>query len=118
MPTVGVVSITEVSLLSRLMREGPTSPGALADVEHITPQAVGTVLTGMQRNGLIERNPDPSDGRKVIVTLTDVGRHAFDHRSEEVTEHLAGVLGEVFTAQEQAQIAAALPLLERLADRL
>jgi DNA-binding MarR family transcriptional regulator len=118
MPTAGEVGFTEVSLLSRLRREGATSPRKLADVEHITPQAVGSVLAGMDRRGLIARTPDPTDGRRVIVTLTEAGQRAFDHRSEEVTEHLARVLGEAFDASEQARLHAALPLLERLADRL
>jgi hypothetical protein len=70
-----------------------------------------SVLGTMHRSGLIDRTPDPSDGREVI------GQRAFDHRSGEVTEHLARVLGEAFEASEQALLAAALPLLERLADR-
>ena len=118
MPTAGELGFTEVSLLSRLRREGPTSPGALADVEHITPQAVGSVLGAMHRAGLIDRTPDPTDGRKVIVTLTEAGRRAFDHRSEEVSEHLARVLSEALEAGERTQLAAVVPLLERLADRL
>jgi DNA-binding MarR family transcriptional regulator len=118
METTGAVGFTEVSLLSRLRREGATTPSALADAEHVTPQAVGSVLGAMHRNGLIARSPDPTDGRKITVTLTDAGRRAFDHRSEEVTERLARVLGEAFEPGELAQLAAALPLLERLADRL
>ena len=118
MPTAGEAGFTEVSLLSRLRREGPTSPGALAEAEHVTAQAVGSVLGVMQRKGLIERAPDPTDGRKLIVTLTEAGEQAFDHRGEEVSEHLAHVLGRAFTARERARLAAAVPLLERLADRL
>jgi DNA-binding MarR family transcriptional regulator len=118
MPTAGELGFTEVSLLSRLRREGPTSPGALAEAEHVTPQAIGTVVGALQRGGLIVRSQDPTDGRKVIVALTAAGRRAFDHRSEEVTDHLARVLGEAFDARERSQLAAAVPLLERLADRL
>jgi DNA-binding MarR family transcriptional regulator len=72
----------------------------------------------MHRAGLIDRTPDPTDGRKVIVTLTEAGRRAFDHRSEEVSEHLARVLSEALEAGERTQLAAVVPLLERLADRL
>lgn len=118
MPTAGEVSFTEISLLSRLRREGPMSPGQLAEAEHVTAQAVGSVLGVMQRKGLIDRAPDPVDGRKVVVTMTDAGQHAFDHRAEEVSEHLARALGQMFTPTEQGQLAAAIPLLERLADRL
>jgi DNA-binding MarR family transcriptional regulator len=117
-PTDGEVTFTEVSLLSRLRREGPMSPGELALAEHVTAQAVGSVLGVMHRKGLIGRSPDPTDGRKVIVTLTDAGEHAFEHRAEEVSEHLANVLGRAFTPSERAQLSAAVPLLERLADRL
>ncbi|MGZ6642442.1 MAG: MarR family winged helix-turn-helix transcriptional regulator [Solirubrobacteraceae bacterium] len=112
------LSFSEVSVLSRLLRHGPCAPGALADSEHVTPQAIGNVLGRLQSRGMVARRPDPSDGRKVIVAITPRGTRAFDDRSHAVSERLADVLAGEFSPAEVRRLAGVLPLLERLADRL
>jgi DNA-binding MarR family transcriptional regulator len=114
----GDVSFSEVSVLSRLIRSGPAAPGLLADSEHVTPQAVGSVLSALQRRGLIDRSPDPADGRRVIVGITARGRQAFDQRSDVVTRRLAAALAITLTPAELRRLAGVLPLLERIADEL
>jgi DNA-binding MarR family transcriptional regulator len=111
------LAFTEMSVLLRLDREGPTSPGLLADVEHVTPQAVGSVVSALEAEGLLTRSRDPSDGRKITVEITDVGRRALDERARTTTKYLERVLEDDLNPKERAQMAAALPLLERIADR-
>lgn len=114
----GGVSFSEVSILSRLIRSGPAVPGRLADAEHVTPQAIGSVLSSLERRGLIEREPDPADGRRVIVTISNSGRRAFEERTDLVTERLAEVLEQALTPPERHRLRAAMSLLERVADEL
>lgn len=116
--TVSRLAFTEASVLMRLEREGPSSPGELARLENVTPQAVGSVLSALEAEGLIARNPDPNDGRKVIVEITGEGRRAFGARARSLTEHLERVLDQDLTATERRQIAAVLPLLERIGEEL
>jgi DNA-binding MarR family transcriptional regulator len=116
--TVSGLAFTEASVLLRLAREGPNSPGALARLERVTPQSVGSVLTALESQGLISRTPDPSDGRKVIVAITEQGQLAFGERAQALTAYLERVLETDLTADERKQIAAVLPLLERVADKL
>ncbi len=114
----GDPTFLELAVLSRLERSGPTTPSALAGAEQVTAQAVGTVLGALGRRRLVARTPDPSDGRKVITTLTDTGRQVLNARTQAVTRHLIRALRDGFDSTDQEQIAAVLPLLERLANQL
>ncbi len=114
----GEVTFSETSVLSRLSREGPTTPGALAAAEHVRPQAIVTTLNGLERRGLIERSPDPSDGRRVVVTMTELGKQVLTDKGWTVTQAFATALETRFSPAEQSLLRAALPLLDRLADLL
>lgn len=65
-----------LSILGRLHRDGETIPSALAAQEHMQPQSLTRVLAALEEHQLIERAPDPSDGRRVLVRITKAGRIA------------------------------------------
>jgi DNA-binding MarR family transcriptional regulator len=111
-------SFGEISILSRLAREGPATASELAAQEQITPQGIGTMLTRLHQQGLVARSADPDDRRRIITSLTPAGRRALDSRHMAVNAALAIALSEHFTADELRGLAAALPLLDRLGDRL
>src|SRR6478672_3040858 len=102
----------ELAVLSRLNRDGPTSPGALAANERVTAQAIAPVLTALEERGLITRSPDPGDGRRVIAALTNAGRGLLESREQAITSHLARSLDRAFNDEERRQIFAVLSLLE------
>jgi DNA-binding MarR family transcriptional regulator len=108
----------EVAILIRLDRLGPLTSRALADIESVTPQAIGTALSTLQQRGFVVRAQDPNDGRKVISTITDSGRRTVAGREHAVNEHMRRTLNNSFDASERAQIAAVIPVLERIADEL
>jgi DNA-binding MarR family transcriptional regulator len=108
----------EMSVLLRLDREGPSSPSSLADLEQVTPQAVGSVLSALEAERLVRRTRDPSDGRKLTVELTSAGRRALNDRARATTKHMERVLTDELDPTELAQMLAVLPLLERIADKL
>lgn len=112
------LSFTELSVLSRLTRIGASAPSALAETERVSPQAIGGVLAALHTRGLISRRADPTDGRRVIVDVTSAGRGAMCNRSQLVSTHLLRALDDELDTQEQEALAAVLPLMERLADRL
>ncbi|MFI2200100.1 MarR family winged helix-turn-helix transcriptional regulator [Streptomyces sp. NPDC020192] len=114
---VGDVSLSGVSVLARLARTGPDSPGALAELERVRPQAMASTLAGLEQRGLVSRTPDTADGRRAIVSLTDEGRAMLEQRRSESVARLAHALDE-FTPRERQALQDALPLLDRLADRL
>jgi DNA-binding MarR family transcriptional regulator len=115
---VGDVTLSEVSVLSRLHRDGPDSPGALAESERVRPQAMATTLATLEERGLVRREPDPADRRRSVMTLTDAGCQVLLDRRSASVQRLAVALDEEFTAAERGRLLAALPLFDRLAERL
>jgi DNA-binding MarR family transcriptional regulator len=109
-------SFTEVAVLARLDREGPTSPGELAVRERVTSQAIGAVIRDLEDRALVTRSPDPADGRKTVLAITDAGRVLLRDREQAVTGALVRALGESCTRAERRRLDEAIPLLNRLAD--
>ena len=112
------LTFTELAVLSRLHRAGPTSASQLANGERVTAQAIGAALGALYRRELVQRTPDSRDRRKTIVSLTDPGRSAFTVREQIVIDRLVQAVASGYTAAERRRLAAAVPLLERLADLL
>ena len=112
------VSFMEISVLVRLDRHGPLTSRAIAEIENVTPQAIGTALSGLERRGLVARAQDPNDGRKVITTITEAGRRTLASREQAMNQHMTRAFTDGFTAAERRQLAAVIPLLERLASEL
>jgi DNA-binding MarR family transcriptional regulator len=105
----------ELSALSQIDRTGPTTIAELARVKQITPQAMGSTVASLEKQGLVTRAPDPHDKRRSLLTATDAGREALRLGRDAVSDRMARAL-ESFTDDEVATLAAAAPLLERLAQ--
>lgn len=106
----------EVSALVRLEQGGPATSAALGRLQQISPQGMGTTLAGLEARGLVERRPDPEDGRRVLMSVTDAGSTVLWNKRNARTEQLARVLSAEFTRSELKQLMAAAPLIERLAQ--
>ena len=117
-PTGDELTLSESAALARLDRGGPATAAELARAEQISPQSIGATLGALQERGLIAKAPDPEDGRRMILTLTDAGLEVLRHRRNRRTEELARALSAGFTKTELEQLAAATPLLERLANSI
>lgn len=115
---LGDVTLSESSVLARLDRDGPDSPGSLAALEGVRPQAMATTLAALEERGLVSRRPDPDDGRRAVMTVTSAGRKVVADRRSASVQRLAAALEEGFTPAERRELAAVLPLLDRLAERL
>lgn len=113
----GDLTLPESSALSRLDHHGPTTAAQLAKIEQISPQSIGATLTRLEARELVQRRSDPTDGRRVILSLTAAGRETVHSKRTVRTEQLTAALAKL-TAQDRAQILAALPALERVAAEL
>ncbi len=112
----GELSSPEMSVLSRLDRNGPGTTAALARWEQITPQAVGATVAALEARELIARAPDPEDGRRSILTITQAGERALRAGRNALTDLMTGALSRGFTPGEIEQLRVAAPLIERLAQ--
>lgn len=117
-PVQDELSLPEISALERLDRAGSASPGRLANAERITPQAMGMTLAALAERGLVERHPDPADGRRVVISLTEAGHRVVGNKRTARTEQVARALAARFTPEERRTLAAAAPLIERLGESL
>ncbi|MBS2551912.1 MarR family transcriptional regulator [Catenulispora sp. NL8] len=115
---VGNVALSELSVLSRLDREGPDSPSSLAESERVRPQAMAATLANLEQRGLVSRRQHAGDGRRVVIAVTDAGRALLADRRSESVQRIAAALDTEFTPAERHAMLAVLPLLDRLAERL
>jgi DNA-binding MarR family transcriptional regulator len=114
----GELSLPEMSALARLDRSGPATSSTLAKREQISPQSMGVTFAALEASGLVARNPDPEDGRRAVLTVTEAGQQVLrDKRSARVAQ-LAQALSSGFTPAELSQLMTAAPLLERLAQTI
>lgn len=109
------LTLTQLSALAALERCGPTTPGHLAAVERVRPPSMTRVLAGLHDRGLIARTPHPTDGRQVLVSVTDEARAMMraDRRRREAW--LAQRLSTLDADQRRA-LREVVPILEALVN--
>ncbi len=79
----GTTMATGFTLLSIDPEKGTPST-ALGPKMGMEATSLSRILKTMDEKGLIERHPNPEDGRGVIITLTDFGREKRAYSREKV----------------------------------
>lgn len=108
------ISLSQVSVLKRLDREGPYTVADLARLDKITHQSVTVSVDALAGRGLIRRVPDPGDRRRKLVTITSDGQRLLAERREAGAENLAVAIASRLADTERAHLAQAVPLMRRL----
>jgi DNA-binding MarR family transcriptional regulator len=107
--------LAQATVLGRLDREGLLSVSDLAAAERLRPQSMAQTVAELEADGLVSRSPDPGDGRRALVALTELGRGVLleerARRDGWLAEAIAGL-----TPDEQAVLRDAAGLLRRLAE--
>jgi len=111
------LSLTAAATLTTLRRSGPCRLTDLAVAEGVSQPSMTALVARLADAGLVERAPDPTDGRVVLSTLTPAGAELLDRRREVRADRLAGPL-QGLSDDDVATITAALPALARLAGVL
>jgi DNA-binding MarR family transcriptional regulator len=105
----------EFDVLAALRRTGPPhdlSPGRLVADTLVTSGTMTNRVDRLAARGLVERRPDPSDRRGVLVRLTASGRRTVDAALDELLAHERKILGALDPA-EATRLADALRTLAR-----
>lgn len=95
-----------LSALSVLVFGGERSLGELASAEQVTAPTMSRLVEALAEQGLVTREPDPEDGRSVVVRATEEGRRLLeagrDRRLERVRSLLDGLKAEELGAVRRA----------------
>jgi DNA-binding MarR family transcriptional regulator len=104
------------SVLVRLGRGDTVSASALAAAERVSHQAMAKTVAGLEELGLIDRRPDPLDGRRQLLGLTDAGRERSQGERHARQLWLARALAQHGTPEEIEAVVTAMALLGEVAD--
>jgi DNA-binding MarR family transcriptional regulator len=109
------LSWSQAAAMARLDRTGAMTTAELARAEMVKPQSMGTLLAELEQEGLVQRQPHPSDGRQILFSLTDAGIDARRRRQAAKLAWLTAAIGGL-DADEQRTLADAIDLVKRLGE--
>jgi DNA-binding MarR family transcriptional regulator len=106
---------SQLAALATLERHGPLMPSELAERERIRRPGATRILARLAEAGLVERLPDPADGRSAIVSIGDDGRSLLRRLRRRKTAYLATRIREL-PESDRRTLARAAEVLERLLE--
>ena len=81
---------TDFLALRYLAAHGQATPGDISRALNVTTARISVVVRRLEKNGMIERNPHPTDLRKFVISLSTTGKQYLE---EQATAQLAAVTG-------------------------
>ncbi len=105
------VTLSQLSALATLGKDGAMTPGALAVRERVRPPSMTRVIASLAELGLVDRTPHPVDGRQVLVSVSAAGAELLETERRASREWLAQRLATLNdTQRDTLRIAADLML--------
>jgi DNA-binding MarR family transcriptional regulator len=112
----GDLTFSQMSVLSRLDREGPATVTSLARAEGMRPQSMGAIVSALQAAGLVSGSPDPKDGRQTILSLTPSCQEWIKAGRAAREDWLFRAIQSKLSPDAQEILATAVELLKHLAE--
>lgn len=109
------LSLTAVSTLAALDRRGAGRITELAALQGVAQPSMTALVGSLEQAGLVQRDPDPTDRRAVLVSLTPSGRSYLADRRRGGAERLSTLI-ERLGPDDVAALTAAVPALLRLRE--
>jgi DNA-binding MarR family transcriptional regulator len=109
-------SWSQVTTLSRIAAEGPTTVSALAVAEHVRPQSMAETVAALREEGLVSAKSDPTDGRKTLMSITPSGRKLVSNIGPIREAWLEAAIEQNLTPAERRTLLKAADIMQRLAD--
>ena len=110
----GDLTWSQVRVLGRLERHGPSTVTDLARAEGMRPQSMGAVVRALEEAGLLSGAPDPRDARRTILAITDSCREWILAGRAARQDWLCAAIRRHLAPAEQDTLASAAALLRRL----
>jgi len=106
---------TAGSALATVERHGPLTPSELAEIERVKRPTATRVLRVLEEAGLLERAPDPSDGRSSLVSANAAGRERLRRLRGRKNAYLARRMRDL-PAEDLATLDRAATILEGILE--
>ncbi|MEJ5912898.1 MarR family winged helix-turn-helix transcriptional regulator [Pseudokineococcus sp. 1T1Z-3] len=109
----GALPDSQYSTLAMLEHLEPTTPGALAEAEHVQPPSMTRTLAALVEAGVVVRREHPGDRRQVLLETTPAGKDLLRatrrRRDQWLTRRLA-----TLSPHERSVLAEAAEILRRV----
>jgi DNA-binding MarR family transcriptional regulator len=106
---------TSTSALATIERHGPLTPSELAALERVKRPTVTRTLGCLEREGLVDRTPDPADGRSSLVSVNGAGRERLRRLRGRKNAYLARRMRDM-PAADIAALERAAEILEQMLE--
>jgi DNA-binding MarR family transcriptional regulator len=107
-------SFARAKLLIHIARSGTPRSIDLAAMMGFAPRTITEAIDGLERDGLVRRDPDPEDRRAKLISLTPAGIEAVEAADASRKEYI----GDVFSVLDMAECDEIVRLMGKLNDRL
>lgn len=114
--TRNLVSLTERSVMKLLDEYQQLLPSEIAKMEKVTTQSMSQILNHLAELGYVVRMPSETDGRKVMVSLTETGKGVLEASRNELSEWLDRAIRESCSAEDKEILRKALDPLTKLVN--
>jgi DNA-binding MarR family transcriptional regulator len=112
---VGELTPTSAAALATVERHGPLTPSELAEVERVKRPTATRTLRVLGEADLVERTPDPEDGRSALVSITAAGRERLRRLRGRKNAYLARRMRDLPAADVET-LERAAEILERILE--
>jgi len=106
---------TSVAALATIERHGPLTPSEIARIERVKRPTITRTLGCLEREGLIDRAPDPADGRSALVSVNAAGRERLRRLRGRKNAYLARRMRDL-SPEEVETLERAAEILERMRE--
>src|SRR6188472_50988 len=113
-PENELLPVGQLSVLGALNRFGEHTVGELAALERVQPPSMTRTVNCLEEGGYVVRRKHESDGRQVVVALSEQGKETLANDRRRRDAWLAQRLREL-TPDERSVLRQAAPIIERLA---
>lgn len=110
------LTMSQVSVILRLEKDGASTVSNLARVEGMRPQSMSAVVAPLQESGLVRGTADPNDARQTLMSLTPKCLKWLQDGRAARQDWLTATISRKLSTAEQEKVQAALELLARLVE--
>jgi DNA-binding MarR family transcriptional regulator len=108
------LTLSQLAVLVRLHKGGPSTVAEIARAEHVKPQSMGATVASLEEQGLVVRKVDVNDARRWNASLTEAGARVFLSGRASRQAWLSRAIEERLEDDEQRRLAEVVVLLRKV----